>query len=174
MIQRFRIVAMFWRVVGLIVGSEWRSFCGLGPDRFLELSTDVLDDLGYRYTVEEMSTTRGERTMLGAEETGDRIVVSEPVPFRIEVIRARNDPVGGAALSLVLPEERREELTDELSVVTLREVDDATREAMATFVDRVIAESDRPPWKVSHHVGFQLAVLLRYKVRLLWEYWRRL
>ncbi|MCL7418563.1 MAG: hypothetical protein M8354_12085, partial [Halalkalicoccus sp.] len=165
---------MFWKVIGLLIGSEWRAFCGLSPSRFLELATSVLNDLGYDYTVEKTTTTQTEQTMLGADETGERIVVSQPVHFRIEIIRARHDPVSSVALSLVLPEKRREELTDELSVVTLQEVNDTTREAMATFINRVIAESDRPPWKVNHHVGFQLAVLLRYKVRLLWEYWYHL
>lgn len=165
---------MLWRAIELLVGSEWRAFSGLGPERFLALAIGVLDELGYRYTVEEISTTGGERTMLGADETGDRIVVSDPASFQIEVIRASINPITGVALSAVLTEERREELTDELSVVTLREVDDTTRDAMAAFMTRVIAESDRPPWNVSHHIGFQLAVLLRYKIKLLWSYWRRL
>ena len=163
---------MSWKAIGLLVGSEWRAFCGLGPGRFLGLTTSVLEELGYQYTVEELSTTRGERTMLGADETGDRIVVTDPVAFQIDVVRARNDPISSVALSFVLTEERREELTTELSVVTLREIDETTREAMAAVMNRVIAESDRPPWDVSHHIGFQLAVLLRYKVKLLWNYWR--
>lgn len=165
---------MLRKVLELLIGSEWRAFCGLEPERFLTLAIGVLDELGYQYTVEEISTTGGERTMLGADETGDRITVSDPASFQIEVVRARINPVTSVALSLVLTEERREELTDELSVVTLREIDDTTRDAMAVFMNRVIAESDRPPWNVSHHIGFQLAVLLRYKIKLLWGYWRRL
>ncbi|WP_336346068.1 hypothetical protein [Halalkalicoccus ordinarius] len=165
---------MLWKAIELLVGSEWRAFCGLGPDRFLALAIGVLDELGYQHTVEEISTTEGERTMLGADETGDRIIVSDPASFQIEVIRARINPITSVALSFVLTEERREELTDDLSVVTLREIDDTTRDAMAAFMNRVIAESDRPPWNVSHHIGFQLAVLLRYKIKILWGYWRRL
>lgn len=164
---------MFWKAIGLFVGSEWRAFCGLEPARFLGLTTSALDRLGYRYRVEELSTTRGERTMLGADEMGDRIVVTDPASFQIDVVRARNDPLSDIALSFVLTDERREELTDELSVVTLREVDETTRDAMAAVMNRVIDESDRPPWDVRHHVGFQLAILLRYKVKLLWGYWRR-
>jgi hypothetical protein len=165
---------MLWKAIGLLVGSEWRAFCGLGPERFLALAIGVLDELGYLYTVEEISTTGGERTMLGSDETGDRILVSSPASFQIEVVRARINPITRVALSLVLTEEHREELTDDLSVITLREIDDTTRDAMAVFMNRLIAESDRPPWNVSHHVGFQLAVLLRYKIKILWGYWRRL
>jgi len=159
---------MFWT----LVGSEWRSFCGLAPDRFLALVIAALDGLGYDYARETVATTGGERTMLGADETGDRIVVSAPVAFEVEVVRATTDPLTGAALSLVMPPDRREEATGDLSVVTIRGGEDA-RDAIAPFVDRVIAESDRPPWDVRHHVGFRLAVLLRLKLKVMWLYWRR-
>lgn len=154
------------------VGSEWRTFCGYGPDRTLSLATAALDDLGYDYNRETVTTTGAERTMLGAEGTGDRLVVSDPVAFEVEVVRATADPLTGAALSAVLGPERRESATGGLSVVTLRPVDDRTRPAMAAFVNRLIERADRPPWDVHHHIGLRLAVLLRYKIKLLWSYWR--
>lgn len=154
------------------VGSEWRTFCGYGPDRVLSLATAALDDLGYEYARETVATTGAERTMLGADETGDRIAVSDPVAFEVEVVRATADPLTGAALSTVLGSNRRESATAGLSVVTLREVNDETRPAMAAFVNRVIERGDRPPWDVRHHVGLRLAVLLRLKIKLLWGYWR--
>jgi len=154
------------------VGSEWRTFCGYGPDRVLSLATAALDDLGYDYDRETVTTTGAERTMLGAEETGDRLVVSDPVRFEVEIVRATADPLTGSALSAVLGPERRERATEGLSVVTLRTVSDETRPTMAAFVDRVIERADRPPWDVRHHVGLRVAVLLRYKIRLLWIYWR--
>jgi len=165
---------MFWKLVELLIGSEWRTFCGFKPERFLALSTGVLDELEYSYSLEEVSTTSGERTMLGADQASKQIIVSDPATFKIEIVRATADPITGAVTSLVLTPDRREEVTGELCVVDLSKVNDQTRNAMAVFINRVIAESDRPPWEVTHHIGFRLAVLLRMKVRLMWGYWRRL
>lgn len=164
---------MFWRLVGRVVGSEWRTFCGCAPERFLALATDALDDLGYEYDVAEIETTAGERTLLGAEETGDRIDVSSPADFEVEVVRATSSPLTRVALSVVLTSEQRADATGDLSVVTIRRLDDENREHVARFVAGVVDESDRRPWDVSHHVGFRLAVLLRYKVKVLWTYWLR-
>lgn len=165
---------MLWKLVERFVGSEWRAFCGLSSERFLSLATDVLDELGYEYAVEEVTTTHGEQTMLGSDETGTRIDVTAPADFEVEVVRATNDPITRIGLSLVLTSDQREELTGDLCVVSLRRITDTNREAIAGFVNRVIAESERPPWNVSHHVRFRLAVLLRYKIKVLWGYWRRI
>ncbi|WP_129113479.1 hypothetical protein [Halegenticoccus tardaugens] len=162
---------MFWKLISALIGSRWRAFCGLSQDRFLAVATTALDDLGYRYDLEETSTTRGERTMLGAAERGHRFAVSDPVSFDVTVITATTDPVADLVMSVFVTEEQQSDITSDLCVVTLSPVTAATREEIARFVTAVIGASETPPWKLTHHIRFRLAVLLRLKVRLLWKYW---
>jgi hypothetical protein len=165
---------MRWKLVSLLVGSRWRTFCGLSEERFRSLARTALDSLDYAYTVEEMETTSGEQAMLGSDEAGSRIAVSVPAAFEIEVVDAKIDPATNIAMSFLLPEDRTEEMTADLCVVTLSPVAEETRSTIARFMTRLIAESDRPPWKLTHHIKFRLAVLLRIKVKLLWGYWREI
>lgn len=168
-----RPTPVFWKVVSLFVGSRWRAFCGLSREGFAGLATTTLDALDYEYAIEETATSGGERAMLGAEDEGCRIAVTSPASFEIDVVDATVDPVTNVALSFLTTEQHREELTTDLCVVTLSPIDEETRPAMARIMTRVMAASDRPPWKLTHHVKFRLAVLLRLKVKVLWEYWRR-
>lgn len=161
------------KLVSLLVGSQWRTFCGFSEVRFRSFATTTLDSLDYEYTVEEMETTSGEQAMLGSDETGSRIAVSAPVSFEIEVVSASADPATKIAMAFLLPEDRQEEMTTDLCVVTISPIDEETRPVIARFVTHLIEESDRPPWKLTHHIKFRLAVLLRLKVKLLWRYWQQ-
>lgn len=162
---------MLWKLVSLLVGSRWRTFCGYSRSDFREQTTAVLDDLGYEYEVDEAEATKSEEVMLGAEE-GTTIRVREPAAFEITILSATADPLTRFGLQLFMTEKRREEVTGDLSVVDIGEIDAANESAIATYVTAVIDACDRPPWKLTHHVGFRLAFLLRLKVRLLWRYWQ--
>lgn len=162
---------MFWKLVSLLVGSQWRTFCGFSQERFVEAAVTALDDLGYQYGFEETTATQGEQTLLGAEEGGKRLTVSAPTSFDVTVITATMDPITNFALSVFVTEERLDEITSDLCIVTLRPVTDETRREIARLVAAIVAESETPPWKLTHHIKFRLAVLLRLKVRLLWKYW---
>lgn len=162
---------MFRRLLRLYIGRRWRTFCGLEREEFVALATEALEDLGYEYSLEELETTDGERFMLGAGETGEEIAVESPVPFTIQTVTAKSNPGVGFALKFFSPEEEREEMTSGACVVDLRDIDKTTRPYIARFVQRMFDLSDHPPWKVTHHVGFRLAFLLRWKIRVLWRYW---
>lgn len=164
---------MIWKLVAVFVGSRWRAFCGFSPEDFSGIASAALDELGYEYSIQEIETTQGEQTMLGADETGRRVSVTDPVPFDVDVITATVDPVTKIMLSFFVTKERRKEATGGLCVVTISDITDETRLSIARFMTRVMAMSDRPPWKLTHHIGFRLAVLLRLKVRVLWTYWNR-
>ena len=41
------------KLVSLLVGSQWRTFCGFSEVRFRSFATTTLDSLDYEYTVEE-------------------------------------------------------------------------------------------------------------------------
>lgn len=164
---------MFEKLLSLYIGRRWRSFCGLDRAEFVELATDTLDDLGYGYTHEETDTTSGEQFMLGAGDEADEIAVDAPEPFTIQVVTAKANPGVGYGLKFFSTKEMREEMTSGACVVDLQDVTGATRPYMARFMRAVIERSDHPPWKVTHHVGFRLAVLLRWKIRILWKYWLR-
>ena len=162
---------MFWKGVSLLVGSQWRAFCGLSQEQFVSIARTVLDDLGYQYRIEEVAVTQGEQTLLGADEDGRRFVVSSPTSFEVEVITATVDPVTNFAMSVTVTEEEQADIVSDLCVVTLRPVTTDSRREIARFMSDVIATSDSPPWQLTHHIKFRLAVLLRLKVRLLWKYW---
>jgi hypothetical protein len=158
------------KLLSLLIGSRWRTFCGFSHETFLARTEQALRELDYEYTVEELPASAGERVMLGADD-GDRVSVSSPEAFDIDIIVATVDPLTGFGLQLFVPEEQRDEMTSELCVVDINVVDETTRPVIGRFIERVVELSERPPWKVTHHVGFRLAVLLRLKVRLLWQYW---
>jgi hypothetical protein len=164
---------MRWKLVSYLVGSRWRTFCGFSKERFRSLATRILDELDYEYTIEEMETTSGEQAMLGSDEIGLRIAVSTPLSFEIEVVSASVDPATNITMSFLLPEDRQDEMTTDLCVVTVSPIDEETRPVIARFMTHLIEESDRPPWKLTHHIKFRLAVLLRLKVKLLWGYWQQ-
>lgn len=159
------------RLLTFYIGRHWRTFCGMSREEFLDRATGVLDDLGYEYEIESVDTTGGEKLMLGAGEEADRISVTEPASFTVEAVTAKSNPVVGYALKFFSTEEMREEMTSGASVVDVRGIDDESRPAVGALLAGVVARSDRPPWKLTHHVGFRLAVLLRLKVKLLWTYW---
>ncbi|MCH7660978.1 MAG: hypothetical protein IH933_10505, partial [Euryarchaeota archaeon] len=91
----------------------------------------------------------------------------------IEVVSASVDPATNITMSFLLPEDRQDEMTTDLCVVTVSPIDEETRPVIARFMTHLIEESDRPPWKLTHHIKFRLAVLLRLKVKLLWGYWQQ-
>jgi hypothetical protein len=109
--------------------------------------------------------------MLGSGETGDRIEVEPPAAFTVSVVTAKSNPAVGYMLKFFSTEEMREEMTAGVCVVDLDGIDEESRPVIGEFVTGVIERSDRPPWKLTHHVGFRLAVLLRLKVKLYWRYW---
>jgi hypothetical protein len=161
------------KLLSLLIGSRWRTFCGFSHETFLARTERALRELGYEYRVEDLPATTGERVMLGAGD-GNRVSVSAPQAFDIDVIEATVDPMTGFGLKFFVPEDQREEMTADLCVVDINVVDETTRPVIAQFVERVVELSERPPWRLTHHVGFRLAVLLRLKVRLLWRYWLNL
>jgi hypothetical protein len=162
---------MLQAVLTRFIGRHWRTFCGMSREEFLDRATETLDALGYEYALETVDTTGGEKLMLGAGDEADRISVREPVPFTVDVVTAKSNPVVGYALKFFSTEEMREEMTAGASVVDIDGIDDENRPAIGAFLSGVVERSDRPPWKLTHHVGFRLAVLLRLKVKLLWRYW---
>lgn len=164
---------MFEKLLSIYIGRRWRSFCGLDREEFVELATGSLADLGYEYTHERIETTGGEQFMLGAGDEADQITVEAAEPFTIQVVTAKANPGVGYGLKFFATKEMRDEMTSGACVVDLRDVTETTRPHIARFMRAVIERSDHPPWKVTHHVGFRLAVLLRWKIRILWKYWLR-
>lgn len=164
---------MFRKLLSLYIGRRWRSFCGIDREEFVELATETLNDLGYEYTREVVDTTSGEKHMLGAGDERDEITVEAPEQFTIEIVTAKANPGVGYALKFFSTQEMRQEMTSGACVVDIQDVTKATRPHIARFMQRVIERSDHPPWKVTHHVGFRLAFLLRWKIRILWKYWLR-
>lgn len=162
---------MFTRLLTLLISTEWQTFCGLSREDFRSLATGALDDLGYEYTSERIETSSSEEVWFGSDEQADRITVSKPEPFTIDVITATADPVTSVGLKLIISEKRRNAATDDLSFVTVSETNATTRPVIARFFARVIERADEPPWKVNHHLAFRLAILLRLKVKILWKYW---
>lgn len=158
------------KLSSLLIGSRWRTFCGFSQETFLTRTEQALRELEYEYHIEDLPATAGERVMLGADD-GDRVSVSAPEAFDIDILVATIDPLTGFGLQLFVPEDQREEMTSDLCVVDIHVVDETTRPVIAQFIERVVELSERPPWRLTHHVGFRLAVLLRLKVRLLWQYW---
>jgi hypothetical protein len=164
---------MLEKVLSLYIGRRWRSFCGMERETFVELATETLDELGYEYTYEQVETSNGEQYMLGAGDEADRITVEAPEQFTVQVVTAKANPAVGYALKFFSPKEMRDEMTSGACVVDVQDVTGTTRPHIARFLTGVVERSDHPPWKVTHHVGFRLAVLLRVKIRLLWKYWLR-
>lgn len=164
---------MLWKLLSGVIRSRWRTFCGLSKDDFLVNVVTVLDELGYTYDKTEVTTTQGEKRLLGAESTGIRISVSEPIAFDLTIIVATVDPMTNFMMSMFITENEIERMTSDLSVVTVSNINSETRPLIAQLMSRVITECDRPPWKLTHHLNFRLAVLLRVKVKLLWTYWLR-
>lgn len=162
---------MIWKLISILIGSRWRTFCGLSQDDFLANVVAVLDELGYRYERTEVTTTQGEKRLLGAENTGVRVVVSHPVAFDITVIAATVDPMTNFMMTLFVTENDIKRMTTDLSVVTVSNINNETRPLAGQFMTRVIEECEPPPWKLTHHLKFRLAILLRMKVKLLWTYW---
>jgi len=165
---------MFEKVLSLYIGRRWRSFCGMEREAFVELATETLDDLEYEYTYERIDTSSGEQYMLGAGDEADQLTVETPEPFTVQVVTAKANPAVGYALKFFSTKEMRDEMTSGASVVDVQDVTGTTRPHIARFLSGVIERSDHPPWEVTHHVGFRLAVLLRVKIRLLWKYWLRM
>ncbi|WP_254525711.1 hypothetical protein [Natrinema caseinilyticum] len=121
--------------------------------------------------METTDTSGGEQLMLGSGEEGDRITVTAPDQFTVDAVTAKSNPVLAFGLKFFSTEEMREEMTADACVVDVGGIDDESRSAVGALLSGVTERSDRPPWKLTHHVGFRLAVLLRLKVRLLWRYW---
>lgn len=159
------------RVLTRVIGSRWRTFCGYDQETFLDAVTESLCDLGYEFTVSETEPTDTERTMFGADTTGYTITVEDESTFEIGLIPARIDPVAGFMMRFVLPEQKRQESIEDLCVVTVSSISRSNRGAIASLLTDVIDRLERRPWDVSHHASFRLAVLLRVKVRVLWQYW---
>ncbi|ELY37754.1 hypothetical protein [Natronorubrum tibetense] len=162
---------MFRKLLSLYIGSRWRSFCGIDRDEFTELAIETLDELEYDYTHEVTETTSGEKYMLTAGDEKVEIAIKAPEQFTIQVVTAKANPGVGYALKFFSTKEMREEMTSNACVVDIQDVTKTTRPRIAQFMQRVIEQSDHPPWKVTHHVGFRLAFLLRWKIRILWKYW---
>lgn len=162
---------MIWKPISKLIGSRWRTFCGLSKDDFLTNIIVVLDELGYKYETMEVTATEGEKRLLGAESSGVRVAVSHPIAFDITVIVATVDPMTNFMMSLFVTEGDIEKMTSNLCVVTIRNINTETRTLIAQFMSQVIDECDRSPWRLTHHLKFRLAVLLRMKVKLLWVYW---
>jgi len=159
------------RVLTRVIGSRWRTFCGYDQEAFIDAVVESLDDLEYDFTVSETEPTDTERTMFGADTTGYTITVEDEQAFEIGLIPARIDPIAGFMMRFVLPEQKRQESTEDLCVVTVSSICRGNREAIASLLADVIDRLERCPWDVSHHASFRLAVLLRVKVRVLWQYW---
>lgn len=161
---------MLSKLLSLFIGSRWRTFCGFSQETFLARTEQALCELDYEYHIEDLPATAGERVMLGADD-GDRVSVSSPESFDIDIIVATIDPLTGFGLQFFVPEDQREEMTSDLCVVDISVIDKTTRPVIARFVERVVELSERPPWRLTHHISFRLAILLRLKIRLLWQYW---
>lgn len=164
---------MLEKALKLIIGHRWRSFCGISQKNFVELAHETLDDLGYKYSSEEFETSGAEELMLGSDEKGEQITVEAPARFSVEVVTAKSNPVLAYTLKFFSTKDRREEMTSGACVVDLYKIDHDTRPAIVKFMNRLIEKSDHPPWKVTHHAGFRLAVLLRLKIQFFWKYWLR-
>lgn len=164
---------MISKLLSSLIGSRWRTFCGFSQEAVLARTEKTLRELEYEYSVKDLPATAGERVMLGADG-GDRVSISSPEAFDIDIIDATIDPLTGFGLQLFVAKDQREEMTSDLCVVDVSAVNEATRPVIAQFVKRFVELSERPPWRLTHHVGFRLAVLLRFKVRLLWQYWLNL
>ena len=161
---------MISKLLSSLIGSRWRTFCGFSQEAVLARTEQTLRELEYEFSIEDLPATTGERVMLGADG-GDRVSVSSPEAFDIDIITATVDPLTGFGLQLFVAEDQREKLTSNLCVIDISDVNEGTRPSITRFIKRFVELSERPPWRLTHHIGFRLAVLLRFKVRLLWQYW---
>jgi hypothetical protein len=159
------------RVLTRLIRARWRTFCGLEQESLLKVMTEALTALEYEFSTETLDPTETERKMLGSNTSGFLLTVEEPTSFEVEIIPATVDPLTGAVTRFVLPEEKQREATADLCVVTVSPIDHKNRPTVASFLTSVIERCERRPWKVSHHMSFRLAILLRVKIRLLWTYW---
>lgn len=162
---------MIQKVLTLYFRRHWRTFCGLSREEFVTCATATLSMLGYEYSLAEIDTSGAEKLMLGAGDESVRITVESPISFTIDVVTAKSNPLTAYALKFFSTEEMREEMTAGACIVDFKNIDADSRPAIAAFVTDLVEEIPRPPWKLTHHVGFRLAVILRLKVRMFWKYW---
>lgn len=162
---------MIQKALTLYFRRHWRTFCGMSREEFVSRATATLSTLGYEYSLEEIDTSGAEKLMLGAGDKNDRITVESPASFTIDVVTAKSNPLMAYALKLFSTEEMREEMTAGACIVDFRDIDVDSRPAIAAFVSSLVEENTYPPWRLTHHIGFRLAVILRLKVRMFWRYW---
>lgn len=143
----------------------------MSREEFASLAVESLDALGYEYTHETVDASKAEEFMLGAGKEVNRITVESPMSFTVDVVTAKSNPLLAFSLKFFSPEDVRDEMTSGASVVDIEGIDADSRFGVASLLAEMTARRERPPWKLTHHVGFRLAFLLRWKVKFFWWYW---
>lgn len=156
------------RAWGYLIGNQWRTFAGIPYEDFIMHVDAVLDRYDWEVQREEDDPTSSERTMYGSNKC---IVyrISDP-EFTLRCISVSYDPIHKAALSIGSSDEVLDQYKDSLTMVDIQPINGDTRPSIREFLKQPADKFDKPPWKFNHP-RFDLAILLRYRVKYNWQYW---
>ncbi|HWI54519.1 MAG TPA: hypothetical protein VNT57_02395 [Desulfobacteria bacterium] len=143
--------------------TRWRDYCGASSKELDTAMENVLTSLGIAFRKKQESAHPAEITMLGSSKEITAYEVGTTDSFSIKIIPVTGDPFM-RIWSRILTEKS---LVQKATVLDIYPLTDSTKPIIREALGMVFQQLKRHPWEFSD-LKFQLAVLLRLKIKRNW------
>jgi len=150
----------------MAVAARWRDYCGAGAGELEETLADVLDKMGIFFEKTRVPAYPAEVAMLGSSKTITVLNVLTPDPLTIRIVPVVGDPLMRICSRFF----NDKGLVQRAAVLEINPLTESNRRVIGDIMGRVFQRLEQQPWQFSD-LKFQLAVLLRLKIK---RNWRRL
>ncbi|TYL35957.1 hypothetical protein CV102_25110 [Natronococcus pandeyae] len=155
-------------LLGILIGRTWRTFVGTSHDELSDTIDRTLTELGWSFDRQSTDPASGERAIFGAEEATRFELADEE--WALTVTAVSYDPLLRAFMSLSSSESTRSKYTETACIIDVRPLSTEDKPQIRQFIRRLSDKLTEDPWSINHP-RFAYSPLLRYKVKLLWQYW---
>ena len=155
-------------ILGRLIGRTWRTFVGTSHDELSDTVEQTLTDLGWAYDRKSTEPASGERSIFGAEDATRFELADEE--WALTVTSVSYDPLLRGLLSLSASGDTKSKYTTTACLIDVRPLSKGAEPRVEVLLQEIAASLETDPWSIDHP-RFNYSPLLRYKVKLLWQYW---
>lgn len=155
-------------LLGLLIGRSWRTFVGTSQDDLVDAVDRTLTDLEWSYDRESTDPASGERAIFGADDATRFELADEE--WALTITSVSYDPLLRAFMALSSSGSTKSKYTKTACLIDVRPLSPDDEPQIQRLLRRLCDELEDDPWSIDHP-RFRYSPLLRYKVKVLWQYW---
>lgn len=145
---------------------RWEAFCAYSIEDCERYFLEAIDESGFTANPKQTSINNMQNFMLGTEGKVKGIIIKGKNPIELKIISVSRDPFYRVFMSLFGSHK-----IESISLLSMHPLNSVTQHTMYKVMQCFFKKAPSPPWDIEHP-RFKLSLILNYRNKRKWDYWR--